>query len=227
MVRVGMINAEQAARAADEPLQLAGLAPTMLAPHAVTYLLAELTAEFGPDTILRGGLTVTTTLDLELQEATQIAVRRRLADLNRPRGDTPGYHIQGGAVVILDPTDGAILTMVGSPDFADRSAQGQVNAALALRQPGSAIKPLTYALALTKGWTPATIILDVPGSFTSRDGRPYTPANYDNTFHGPLSLREALATSSNVAAVRTLNDVGLPALLDLAARLGSIATASP
>ena len=220
MVRAGMIDAHQAARAADEPLQLAGLAPTMLAPHAVTYLLAGLTAEFGPDTILRGGLTVTTTLDLELQEATQIAVRRRLADLNRPRGDTPGYHIQGGAVVILDPNDGAILTMVGSPDFADRSAQGQVNAALALRQPGSAIKPLTYALALTKGWTPATIILDVPGSFTSRDGRPYTPANYDNTFHGPLSLREALATSSNVAAVRTLNDVGLPALLDLAARLG-------
>ena len=147
-------------------------------------------------------------------------MRRRLADLNRPRGDTPGYHIQGGAVVILDPNDGAILTMVGSPDFADRSAQGQVNAALALRQPGSAIKPLTYALALTKGWTPATIILDVPGSFTSRDGRPYTPANYDNTFYGPLSLREALATSSNVAAVRTLNAVGLPALLDLAARLG-------
>ena len=220
MVHAGMIDAEQATRAADEPLQLAGAAPTMLAPHAVTYLLAELSAEFGPDAMLRGGLTVTTTLDLELQEATQIAVRRRLADLNRPRGDTPGYHIQGGAVVILDPTDGAILTMVGSPDFANRSAQGQVNAALALRQPGSAIKPLTYALALSKGWTAATIILDVPGSFTGGDGRPYTPENYDRTFHGPLSLREALATSSNVAAVRTLDYVGLPALLDLAAQLG-------
>jgi penicillin-binding protein 1C len=220
MARAGVISAEQAERAAAEPLQLAGRPPAMRAPHFVTFVIDGLAAELGPDVALRGGLTVTTTLDLDLQEAAQAALRRRLADLAAPRDGAPAQAVRGGAVVVLDPADGAILTMVGSPDFADAAAQGQVNAALALRQPGSAIKPLTYALALERGWTPATTILDVPSSFPASGGPPYAPQNYDRTFHGPLSLREALATSSNVAAVRALDYVGAPALLDLSARLG-------
>jgi membrane carboxypeptidase/penicillin-binding protein PbpC len=135
-------------------------------------------------------------------------------------GQGPDHNVHNGAVVVLDPADGAILAMVGSPDFADARIQGQVNGALALRQPGSAIKPLTYAAALERGWTPATTILDVPSTFTTREGDPYTPQNYDLTFHGPLALREALATSSNVAAVRVLDRIGIPALLDIAGRLG-------
>jgi penicillin-binding protein 1C len=219
MVRTGAITAAQAETAAAEPLQLAGSAE-LRAPHFVLYVLDQLAAELGAETVARGGLTITTTLDLGLQQLAETALRRQLAALNRPRAGQPDHRARNGAVVVLGPADGAILAMVGSPDFADAASQGQVNAALALRQPGSAIKPLTYAAALEQGWTPATILLDVPTSFPTREGRPYTPQNYDRTFHGPLSLREALATSSNVAAVRTLDAIGLPALLDIAARLG-------
>ncbi len=220
MVRAAIITPAEADRAKAEVLQLAGTPAPPRAPHFVTYILDELTAQFGPDAVLRGGLTITTTLDASLQDEAQNTLRRQLANLAAPQDGGPGHAVRGGAVVVLDPHDGAILTMVGSPDFADRAAQGQVNAALALRQPGSAIKPLTYAAALEQGWTPATVLLDVPTAFPTHDGRPYSPENYDRIFHGPLSLREALATSSNVAAVRTLAHIGVPALLELAGRLG-------
>ncbi|MEI8305794.1 MAG: penicillin-binding protein 1C [Chloroflexales bacterium] len=220
MVRAGLIGADAAAQAQAEPLQFAGAAPEMRAPHVVGYVLDTLTAALGPEAVLRGGLTITTTLDADLQDAAQEILRRQIAQLDSPQDGGQSHHVRGGAVVVLDPSDGAILAMVGSPDFANRAAAGQVNAALALRQPGSAIKPLTYAAALERGLTPATMILDVPTSFPTREGRPYAPENYDATYHGPLSMREALATSSNVAAVRTLNVVGVPALLEMAARLG-------
>lgn len=219
MVRAGFITPAEAATARAEPLQFAAGASTMRAPHFVTYALAGLTAEFGPDAVARGGLTVTTTLDADLQDAAQLILRRHIDRLNTQRDGRPGHQASSGAVVILDPADGAILAMVGSPDFA-AAEHGQVNAALARRQPGSAIKPLTYAAALERGWTPASLLLDVPVSFPTREGRPYTPENYDQTFHGPLTLRTALATSSNVAAVRLLDAIGVPALLEMAARLG-------
>jgi 1A family penicillin-binding protein len=220
MAQAGYITPEQAAAARAEPLQLATAAPPQRAPHFVNYVLDQLSAQLGPDVVARGGLTVTTTLDLDLQAASQTILTRQIAQLATPRDGAPDHRVRNGAVVALDPNDGAILTMVGSPDFDDAASQGQVNAAIALRQPGSAIKPLTYAAALERGWTPATTILDVPSTFTTREGRPYTPENYDHSYHGPLALREALATSSNVAAVRTLDSIGLSALLDMAARLG-------
>ncbi len=224
MVRAGFITPAEAEIAANEPLRFStgchtpGCLPR--APHFVFFVLERLTAELGPETVARGGLTITTTLDLGLQEAAERALRRQLAALADPHDGSPDRRARNGAVVVLAPRDGAILAMVGSPDFADNAIQGQVNATLALRQPGSAIKPLTYAAALERGWTPATTILDVPASFADSSGRIYAPQNYDRTFHGPLSLREALATSSNVAAVRTLDFIGIPALLDMASRLG-------
>ncbi|MCG8352187.1 MAG: penicillin-binding protein 1C [Chloroflexales bacterium] len=220
MVREGCISPEQAATAQAEPLQFASADATMRAPHFVTSVLDALTAQLGPDTVLRGGLTITTTLDANLQDAAQETLRQHIAQLATQRDSEPDHQVHNGAVLVLDPTDGAILAMAGSPDFYDVSIQGQVNAALALRQPGSTLKPLTYAAALERGWTPATTILDVPKAFPTLDGRPYEPENYDRTFHGPLTLREALATSSNMAAVRTLHEIGLPALLEMAQRLG-------
>jgi 1A family penicillin-binding protein len=220
MVRAGFITADQAAVAHAEPLQFASGAEAMRAPHFVHYVIDQLDAQLGPDVVARGGLTITTTLDADLQDAAQSILQQQVALLSTPRAGSPDHRVRNGAVVVLDPADGAILTMVGSPNFADRASQGQVNAALARRQPGSAIKPLTYAAALERGWTPATTILDVPSVFPTREGRPYTPQNYDRAYHGPLSLREALATSSNVSAVRVLSAIGLPALLDMAERLG-------
>lgn len=220
MTRAGFITPAQAADAQAEPLQLALAGEQNAAPHFVQYVLDRLAVDLGPEALARGGLTVTTTLDLGLQQLAQESLRRQIALLGSPQPGQPDRRARNGAVLVLDPSDGAILAMVGSPDFADAASQGQVNAALAPRQPGSAIKPLLYAAALEQGWTPATTILDVPTSFPTREGRPYAPQNYDRTFHGPLSLREALATSSNVAAVRTLDALGLPALLDIAGRLG-------
>ncbi|NJN68381.1 MAG: PBP1A family penicillin-binding protein [Chloroflexaceae bacterium] len=220
MVREGFITPAQSRAAWDEPLQFATSEPPMHAPHFVFAVLDQLAAACGPDAVTRGGLVVTTTLDIDLQAAAQAIVERRVALLSTPRHGDPGHHVRNGAVVVLDPSDGAILAMVGSPDFGDAAIQGQVNGALAPRQPGSAIKPLTYAAALERGWTPATMVLDAPSAFPTREGRPYRPENYDRTYHGLLSLREALATSSNVAAVQVLHSIGVPSLLDMAGRLG-------
>lgn len=224
MVREGYITPARADAARDEPLQFAtsqnGPSAPMRAPHFVSSVLEQLADTYGPDTVARGGLVVTTTLDMDLQTAAQAIVQRRVALLSTPHRGDPGHHVGNGAVVVLDPSDGAVLAMVGSPDFYDAAIQGQVNGTLAPRQPGSAIKPLTYAAALERGWTPATPILDAPSSFPTREGSPYRPENYDRTYHGVLSLREALATSSNVAAVRVLHSIGVPALLDMAGRLG-------
>jgi 1A family penicillin-binding protein len=220
MVHSGAIAPSQAAAARAEPLQFAGEQRTMHAPHFVYYVLDQLAAELGPDYVARGGLTITTTLDIDLQEAARDALYQQLALLAEPRDGQPDHEVHNGAVVVLDPASGDILAMVGSPDFYDATIQGQVNAALALRQPGSAMKPLTYAAALERGWTPASTVLDIPSSFTTASGQVYEPQNYDRRFRGPLSLREALATSSNVSAVRVLDAIGIPALLEMAERLG-------
>lgn len=217
--RDGYITAEQATTARSEELQFASADATPRAPHFVAYVLDELVAQLGPDVVTRGGLTITTTLDVNLQRAAQQILRRQIDRLSMQQNGQPDHRVRNGAVLVLDPNDGALLAMVGSPDFYAAS-QGQVNATLALRQPGSAIKPLTYAAALERGWTPASTLLDVPSTFTTREGRPYTPQNYDRSYHGPLSLREALATSSNVAAVRLLDAIGVPNLLEMASRLG-------
>ena len=119
-----------------------------------------------------------------------------------------------GALVAIRPTTGEILAMVGSADFYNEEIDGQVNMAISPRQPGSAIKPLTYLAAFEKGWTPATLIWDVPTDFPP-SGRPddpsppYTPANYDGRFHGPVTVRDALANSYNIPAVKTLQFVGI------------------
>jgi 1A family penicillin-binding protein len=224
MVRSEFITAAQAEQAKEEPLQFAtsdpAFSPSMQAPHFVYYIIHQLHQQVDPHTLARGGLTITTTLDARLQQHSQDTLRRHRDQLSTPFDGEPDHRIRNGAIVVLDPSSGAILTMVGSPDFHDQAHDGQVNATLALRQPGSAIKPLTYAAAIEQGWTPASVVLDVPSSFPTREGQPYTPENYDRTFRGPLSLREALAISSNVAAVRMLDRVGIPALLDIAQRVG-------
>jgi membrane peptidoglycan carboxypeptidase len=225
MVRAGSISALQADMAATEPIHYADgdCRPgtcTTAAPHFVAFVLNDLVEQLGADPLARGGLTITTTIDLGLQEAAQAILKRQIDLLAQPRDGGPDHRARNGAVVTLDPADGAILAMVGSPDFADSRSQGQVNATIALRQPGSALKPLTYAAALERGWTPASMLFDVPTSFPTREGQPYTPQNYDRAYHGPIPLREALATSSNIAAVRLLHEIGLQSLLDMAERLG-------
>ena len=179
----------------------------MLYPHWVNYVRALLEEEYGPQTIFRSGFNVYTTIDPAIQVKAQELVKNQVSSM-------VDKNVTGGAVVVLQPATGEILAMVGSPDFYNEESSGQVNMAVSPRQPGSSIKPLTYAAAFEKGWTPATLIWDVPSEFTpsglSTDPSPkYLPVNYDGRFHGPVTVRSALANSFNVPAVKALEYVGV------------------
>ncbi|MGD2157855.1 MAG: transglycosylase domain-containing protein [Anaerolineales bacterium] len=203
------VDASSAAVAANDLENMDFRSPDieMRFPHWVNYVRSLLEDLFDPQTIYRSGFTVHTTLDPGLQEAAQAAVWDQVASL-------ADKHASNGALVAVRPSTGEILAMVGSADFYNDAIDGQVNMAVSPRQPGSAIKPLTYTAAFEKGWTPATLIWDVPSEFPPsgdpNDPRPpYKPVNYDERFHGPVTIRSALANSYNVPAVKTLQYVGI------------------
>ena len=224
MTRQGYITADNARLAKDEALHWAAVPFPIQAPHWVMYVRAWLQDHFTPDEIFREGLDVTTTLDLDWQNAAQDIVRRRLDELQNPGEGKPPRNVNNAAVVALDPRTGEILAMLGSPDYFDLQISGAVNATLALRQPGSSIKPITYAAAFdphsADPYTPATMVLDVRTSFTTREGEPYVPRNYDLRYHGPVLVRQALASSFNLPAVKVLDHVGLDTMIRLARQMG-------
>jgi 1A family penicillin-binding protein len=221
MARNGYINEEDARLAEEEQLHFAAVPFPIRAPHFVMYVWGLLEKRFGLEELYRGGLEVHTTLDLDMQETAQSIARRRLAILaDRPRRDLPDPNLHNAALVALDPNSGEVLTMLGSPDYFDPEIDGAVNCALTPRQPGSSIKPITYAAAFAQGYTPATMILDVRTAFLTKEGEPYVPLNYDLTFHGPVLARQALASSYNLPAVKVLDDVGLDKMTALARDLG-------
>src|SRR5581483_11800036 len=128
--------------------------------------------------------------------------------------------VSNGAALITNPQTGEILAMIGSRDYFDLMHDGNVNVTTALRQPGSSIKLVTYVAALEKGFTASTILDDSPITYTSPGGPSYSPVNYDGRFHGKVTLRTAFANSYNVPAVKTLNQIGLPAMIEMGKRLG-------
>ena len=209
MVKQGYIDEQQALAAYAQPIALSPSAVDIHHPHWVFYVRDLLERQFGPELVYRGGLRVVTTLDPALQELATQTAREQIAALAE-------RNAHNAAVVVVDPASAEILAMVGSVDYNNTAIDGQVNVALAPRQPGSALKPLVYAAALDRGWTPATIIWDTPTDF----GGGYKPQNYDNTFHGPQRLRMALAGSLNIPAVKALEYVGLPSFLDMAHAMG-------
>jgi 1A family penicillin-binding protein len=220
MVKAGYVTAQQAELAQAEALHFAATPATIEAPHFCALVRDELTQRLGELAVRQGGLRIHTTLDLDLQRAAEAEVQRHLAQLNAPQPDMPGHNVHNAAVVVLDEHNGAVRVMVGSPDYFDSSIDGAVNAVLALRQPGSAIKPITYAAAFARGYAPATMIPDVRTSFLTREGTPYVPVNYDYRFHGPVLLRQALACSYNVVAVKLLDRIGTDAMTAMARQLG-------
>jgi 1A family penicillin-binding protein len=223
MVKNGFVTEAQAQLAETEPLHFASSTPasTLRAPHFVTYVRNLLEERYGAEQVNHGGLRVVTTLDLDLQDQAQTIIQEQLAELQRQTLEgAPDYNVHDAALVAIDPSNGQILAMVGSANYFDQSIDGAVNVALADRQPGSAIKPVTYATAFAQDLTPASVFSDVPTTFITKEGQAYQPQNYDLTWHGPISLRQALATSSNMAAVKVLDHVGIPAMIDTAKRLG-------
>lgn len=192
------------------------------APHFVMYIREQLAEKFGEEALAEKGLKVITTLDWELQEAAEQIVAERVAD------NTERFNASNASLVAVDPKTGDLLVMVGSKDYFAEDVDGNFNVALANRQPGSSIKPFVYAAAFAKGFLPQTILFDVPtqfstacepGDMTTTDPC-YAPQNYNNKFVGPISMRNALAQSLNIPAVKTLYLAGINSSLKLAADMG-------
>jgi 1A family penicillin-binding protein len=226
MVKHNLLTIDEARQAKEEQLHFASAPFDIQAPHFVMYVRGLLEEKLGLARLEQGGLKIYTTLDLDLNETARDIVRYRLARLAECNGraaDCPpgGHNVRNAALVALDPQTGEILAMLGSPDYFSPRIDGAVNGTTALRQPGSSIKPITYAAAFERGaLTPATMMLDVRTSFVTKEGAAYVPLNYDLRFRGPVLLREALASSYNLIAVRVLDTIGVEAMTGLARRLG-------
>lgn len=213
MAEEGYITPAQAEAVRSEELRFVAQRTDIRAPHFVTCVRQLLEQKYGSAVLYQGGLQVYTTLDPRLQGIAERVAREQMATL-------VDKHATNAALVAIRPGTGEILAMLGSVDFFNPEIDGQVNVTLRLRQPGSAIKPVTYVAAFEKGWTPATLIMDVPTEFPDGANPPYKPTNYDEKFHGPVLVRTALGSSYNIPAVKTLQYVGLPAFLEMAHRLG-------
>ena len=224
MAQAGFISPQEALSAEHDSLDFGATPFPIRAPHFVMSAWQELQARYG-QLLYHEGLDVTTTLDANWQDMAQDIARRQLAYLNDVSGlRRVAANARNAALVALDPHTGEILTMLGSPDYFDESIDGAVNVALSLRQPGSALKPFTYAAAFDPTqpdpYTPSTVLLDVRTPFVTRKLESYTPSNYALVEHGPTSIREALASSYNIPAVVALEKVGLSRFVQLMGDLG-------
>ncbi|MBI4062319.1 transglycosylase domain-containing protein [Candidatus Gottesmanbacteria bacterium] len=202
MVEDGYITKETADSAFAEELVYKN-EPNIKAPHFVMYVKEQLVGTFGQALVERGGLKVTTTLDLDLQDYVQATVTAEVAKLERLK-------VTNGASLVTKPATGEILAMVGSIDYF-ATPSGSFNVTTATRQPGSSIKPINYAIGLeNRVVTPATMLLDIPSCFANINQPNYCPRNYDGQFHGPVQVRFALGNSYNIPAVKMLylNTVG-------------------
>lgn len=222
MVTDGFIARADAEVAKRLPITLAPRIPPNVeaaskaieAPHFVLYVRDELERRYGPEALLRGGWQVTTSLDLPMFKLAEQALREQVA-ARQATND-----VSNGAAVILKPATGEILAMVGSLDYFAAGIDGQVNIALRPRQPGSAIKPVTYATAMKQGWSTADVLWDVPIVLDLGGGELMRPRNYDGRFHGPVLFRDALANSYNIPPIQLLRDVGISNFIQTARSMG-------
>ena len=207
---------EEVEAAQDVPLEFAERKGNIKAPHFVFWVKDQLEEEYGARIVDQGGLRIVTTLDMSKQEKAEKAVAE-FADQNEER-----WNASNAALVAMDPKTGEVVAMVGSRDYFDDEIDGQVNVALAKRQPGSSIKPIVYAAAWDKGYTPETTLYDVSTGFVSSIGtaEEYRPVNYDGEVLGPVSMRKALQGSLNIPAVKALYLAGIENAISFAENLG-------
>lgn len=215
MVELGMITREEADAAFAEPLYPQSREGRHNhAPHFVNFVIDYLERKYGPAAVYRGGLMVRTTLDLSIQQAAEEIVKRRIEQL-------APYRVNNGALVAMLPWSGEIIAMVGSADFYNDAIDGQFNVAIAERQPGSAIKPITYLTAFEKaGWYPGTVVFDYAKEWNIPGFGRYAPRNATRQHFGAITVREALGNSLNIPALQAIEVVGVPAMIDMAHRLG-------
>ena len=182
----------------------------IVAPHFVMYVRELLEEKYGKEQVEKGGLKITTTIDPLLQSSAEEIVSK-YAETNKTR-----YGATNESLLAVDPNNGQILAMVGSADYWNDEIDGKVNITLRPRLPGSSFKPIVYAAAFLKGYAPTTVLYDVMTKF----GSWYEPDNFDGTFMGPMSMRQALAQSRNVPAVKAGYLAGIPNVIDLARKMG-------
>lgn len=225
MLAEGYVTEDAHRLALREPLRYAATPYPVTAPHFVMMAQAELDQLFSRQQVYAsGGLTVRTTLDLDWQRRAETIAAEQLARLNAPTDGAPSHNAHNAALVALHPGTGQIWALVGSPDYFDSGSSGAINMALQPRQPGSALKPLIYAAALTPGsspaWTAATMLPDVRTVFLTHEGASYVPVNFSRDERGPVRLRQALASSLNIPAVLALDAVGVARAVSFAGELG-------
>ena len=230
MVVNGFISAEERDAAKAEVVEFRPQISTGIkAPHFVFYVRDYLTKKYGEELLAERGLRVITTIDWELQDAAEKIVNEKALSNEK------AFNAENGALVATDPQTGQILVMVGSRDYFDENIDGNYNIAIADRQPGSSFKPFVYASAFKKGYTPETVVFDLKTQFSTAcapdnqtsEGACYSPNNYDGKFRGPVNLRNALAQSLNIPAVKTLYLAGIGSSLKLARDLGITTLTDP
>lgn len=226
MVKTGYISQEQADSAKKEPLNFSTAPHGIKAPHFVMYIKEYLESKYGQEIVEKQGLKVYTTLDWDLQQAAEQIISEGA------KNNWKKYGARNAALAAIDPKTGQILTMVGSYDYFDKANDGNVNVTIRERQPGSSFKPFAYATAFKNGYTPATVLFDVPTEFNPNcpaDASQekdqygldcYHPGNYDDKFRGPITAREALAQSLNIPSVEMLYLAGIEDTIKTAKDMG-------
>lgn len=219
MVEEGYITTAERSAALNEGLAfIEPDANNLEAPHFTIYAQNEfedLMTEIGfsPEDLTTGGFRVYTTLDQDINNIALGAARTQVANL-------ANNNVSNAAVVVLQPLTGQIMAMVGSVDYNNDAIDGRVNVTIALRQPGSTLKPFTYAAGMELGMTASDVLWDTPIEIPQIGQAPYVPVNYDRAFHGPMTIRRALANSYNIPAVQTVRLTGVDYLLDMLNRVG-------
>lgn len=213
MVEDKYITKEQAEAAKAEKLNFLKKNISINAPHFSLMVRDALVQKYGEDRVNLGGLRVTTTLDLDLQQYIEASLAAEMKKIARMK-------ISNGAAVVTKPNTGEIITLVGSKDYFNDDIDGQVNITTAFRQPGSSIKPINYAVGLLRRWPASTTYLDLPTCFGVSGQKQYCPKNYDGTFRGPVSMRIALGNSLNIPAVKQLALNGVEPFIATASAMG-------
>lgn len=220
MEEEGYITKDQKEKASKEKLVYTRISDNIEAPHFVLYVKDLLITKYGEKTVEEGGLKVITSLDSTIQTFAQDAIATEVAKLK-------SYRVSNGAALITNPSTGEILAMAGSKDYFDSEIDGNVNITTSLRQPGSSIKPINYAVGLINKYTAATTFIDQPICFPNQGGRNYCPQNYDRKWHGLSQMRYALGNSLNIPAVKMLKVNGIEAMISTASAMGITTFSNP
>lgn len=214
MLELKMITQDEFDKAKSEDLNYYISKTGIEAPHFVFYVKELLAEKYGIQKLTEGGLTINTTLDLDIQKMVEASVSAEVAKLTN-------YKVSNGAAMVTDPKLGQVLAMVGSIDYFSNEIDGKYNVTTALRQPGSSIKPLNYAVAIETGKvTAASVVDDGPTCFAQVNQVAYCPTNYGGAYHGIQSIRNSLANSLNIGAVKVLKVNGLETFVASASAMG-------